>query len=247
MISEEKQVGDYTFVVISDDGLIHKLNKIPNQDAVMYEVDDEDYAIAVSDGVGSCCKSDIGSKNAVESIRRLFSQFKTGEKTFEQNEVATTIIETWKALIIDENIDDYCATLKAAIKIGNELILISIGDGILAITSNGISRIAPVEDGYFVNQTSCLSKNVKNSDFWISVFRLDTYVPYVVFLCTDGVANGITEGRELELVRELENNIINSLLKEELEGLVVSISNYSSDDRSVGVVKYERKNAKSDW
>lgn len=78
------------------------------------------------------------------------------------------------------------------------------------------------------------------------MFRLDTYIPYAVFLCTDGVANGITEGQELELVREVEINIEGSLLKEELEKLVVSISKYSMDDRSVGVVKYERKNAKSD-
>ncbi len=246
MISEEKQVGDCTFVVISDDGISHRLNKIPNQDAVMYEIYEEDYFIAVSDGVGSCCKSDFGSKNAVESIRMIFHQIRTGEMTFEQREIARTIIETWKMLINDENIDDYCATLKAAIKIGNEMILISIGDGILAISSNGISKIAPVEDGYFINQTPCLNKDAKSSDFWISVFRLDTYVPYVVFLCTDGVANGITEGQELELVRELETNIDNSLLKEELEGLVISISDYSADDRTIGVVKYERKNAKSD-
>ena len=58
MISEEKQIGDYTFVVISDEGLSHKLHSIPNQDAVMYEFADGDYAIAVSDGVGSCQKSD---------------------------------------------------------------------------------------------------------------------------------------------------------------------------------------------
>jgi len=31
MISEEKQVGDYTFVVISDEGLSHKLNNIPKR------------------------------------------------------------------------------------------------------------------------------------------------------------------------------------------------------------------------
>ena len=245
MISEEKHVGDYTFVVISDDGLSHRLSNIPNQDAVMYKIDNEDYAIAVSDGVGSCPKSDIGSKNAVETIRRLFSQIKTGEVGFAEKEVAEVIITSWKAMINDQNIDDYCATLKAAIKIGNKLILLSIGDGLLAVTSNGISRIAPAEDGQFINQTSCLNKDVKSSDFWISIFRLDTYVPYVVFLCTDGVSNGITEGQELELLHELETNIDSSLLKEELEILVASISDYSADDRSVGVVKYERKNAES--
>jgi len=165
---------------------------------------------------------------------------------FDQETVADTIIETWMKHIEDESIDDYCATLKAGIKIGNELILISIGDGLLAISSNGIEKIAPLENGQFANQTSCLNKNVKKSDFWVSVFKLDTYIPYVLFLCTDGAANGITEGLELELVCELEKNIDSSLLKEELEGLVVSISDYSTDDRTVGVVKYERKNAESD-
>ncbi len=247
MISEEKQVDDYTFVVISDEGLSHKLNNIPNQDAVMYEFADGDYAIAVSDGVGSCQKSDVGSKSAVEVIRRLFFRLRAGDIDFDQETIADTIIEMWINLIEDDCIDDFCATLKAGIKIGNELILISIGDGLLAITSKGIEKSAPVENGQFVNQTSCLNKKVKKSDFWISVFRLDTYIPYVLFLCTDGVANGIIEGRELELVCELEKNIDSSLLKEELEGLVVSISDYSTDDRTVGVVKYERKNEESDW
>ncbi len=246
MISEEKKVGDNTFVVISDEGLSHKLNNIPNQDAVMYEFADEDYAIAVSDGVGSCKKSDVGSKSAVEAVRKLFFGLRVGDMEFNQETVADTIIETWMKLIKDERIDDFCATLKAGIKIGNELILISIGDGLLAITSNGIAKTAPIENRQFVNQTSCLNKNVKGSDFWVSVFRLDTYIPYVLFLCTDGVANGITEGQELELVCELEKHIDSSLLKEELEGLVVSISDYSTDDRTVGVVKYERKNAESD-
>ena len=246
MISESKQTGDFTFVVISDKGLNHRLNHIPNQDAVMYECKEEDFAIAVSDGVGSCQKSDIGAKSAVEAIRRLFPMLEAGKIGTEKETIADIIIKSWKNLINDENIDDYCATLKAVIKISNELILISIGDGLLAVSSNGISKIAPMENTQFINQTSCLNKNVKSTDFWISLFRLDTYIPYAVFLCTDGVANGITEGQELELVREVETNIDGSLLKEELEKLVVSISEYSMDDRSVGVVKYERKNAKSD-
>lgn len=246
MISEAKQTGDYTFVVISDGGLSHRLNHIPNQDAVMYEIKDDDFAIAVSDGVGSCRKSDIGSKSAVEAIRRLFPMLEARKIGTEKETIADIIIKSWKNLINDENIDDYCATLKAVIKIKNELTLISIGDGLLAVTSNGISEIAPMENGQFINQTLCLNDNVKNSDIWISFFRLDTYVPYVVFLCTDGVANGITEGQELELVRELETNIETALLREELEKLVISISDYSMDDRTIGVVKYERKNAKSD-
>ncbi len=247
MISIQKQIGDYTFAIISDQGLNHQLNGVPNQDAVMYEVWDEDFAIAVSDGVGSCQKSDIGSQSAVESIRRVFSRLSKGEMDFEKELVAGTIIHIWKDLITDECINDYCATLKAAIKIRNDIFLISIGDGMLAVTSNGSWGMAPAEEGQFINQTLCLSKDVKSSDFWISAFSLNTHQPYVVFLCTDGVANGIKEGQELELVHEIERNIDKSLLQEELEGLVLSISDYSADDRTLGVVKYEWENAESDW
>ena len=92
----------------------------------------------------------------------------------------------------------------------------------------------------------CLNAGIHVEDFWTSEFRLDTYVPYVVFACTDGVANGIQEGKELELVSEIETKTSDDELQHELESLLIDISEFSSDDRTVGVVKYERKNAKPD-
>ena len=84
------------------------------------------------------------------------------------------------------------------------------------------------------------------SDFWTSVFSLDLSIPYVVFACTDGVSNGIQEGREMDLVRNIETEIPGDQLRKELENLVEELSDYSSDDKTVGVVKYERTNAESD-
>lgn len=46
----------------------------------------------------------------------------------------------------------------------------------------------------------------------------------------------------MELVKEIENNTSSDVLKEELENLVKEIGDYSFDDKTVGVVKYERKN-----
>lgn len=247
MISEEKHVGDYTFVVVSDEGLGHALSKTPNQDAAMYEISDEDFAIAVSDGVGSCPKADIGAGCAVDAVRKVFYLLKAGRVEQSGKAVVTAIIEAWLAGLDGGNIDDYCATLKAAVKTGNRLLLLSIGDGLLAVTSNGVTKAAPMSEGQFANQTACLNKKVKYTDFWTSVFLPDTYMPYVVFICTDGVAYGIREGQELELVRELESNMDSLLLREELERFVIDISDYSADDRTVGMVKYGRKNAKSDW
>mgnify|MGYP000720185046 FL=1 len=50
----------------------------------------------------------------------------------------------------------------------------------------------------------------------------------------------------MDLIKEIETQITASELQSELETLLVDISDYSSDDRTVGVVKYERTNAKSD-
>ena len=48
-----------------------------------------------------------------------------------------------------------------------------------------------------------------------------------------------------DLIKDIEIQITASELQSELEALLVDISEYSSDDRTVGVVKYERKNAES--
>ena len=132
-------------------------------------------------------------------------------------------------------------------KLGDKLLLISVGDGLLAVSSSGITCCVPTDNTLFTNQTQCLNSSIKEADFWTSVFKLDIYIPYVVFACSDGVSNGIQEGREMDLIKEIEIQITASELQSELEALLVDISEYSSDDRTVGVVKYEGKNAESNW
>lgn len=244
MIANEERTENYVFVSVSDRGINHRLDNVPNQDAVMYEIKEEDFAIAVSDGVGSCPMADIGSKVAVESVRLTFLDLKNGILPLELERIVRTIINYWKELINNPRIDDFCATLKAAIKIGKILYLISIGDGLIIVTSGGMSMCSPIENTLFANQTNCLNETVSAEGFWTNSFVLDTYMPYVVFACTDGVANGIKTGQEMELVREIEEQISKESLKEELENFLISISEYGSDDRTVGVVKYERSNAK---
>ena len=244
MIAKREQYSDYTFVTVSDTGVNHVVHGVPNQDAAMFEVVNEDFALAVSDGVGSCARADIGAQAAVDSVKGVFCLVKQAKTDPERGEILEQIIAEWKRLLGGTNLDECCATLKAAMKFGNKLMLFSIGDGILAVTSRGMQCCAPIDTNMFANQTMCLSTRVQAKDFWTSEFRLDMYVPYVVFACTDGVANGIQEGKELELVSEIETRTSEEELQQELEALVIDISEFSSDDRTVGVVKYERKNAK---
>ena len=102
---------------------------------------------------------------------------------------------------------------------------------------------SPIDNSVFANVTSCLNRKVNETDFWIGEFSLTPRDSFVVFSCTDGVTNGLQEGRELELVQEIEKSMDMERLRGELESLIVDISEVSSDDRTVGVIKYEWKNA----
>lgn len=246
MISKQENYADCTFVVVSDTGVSHRVKGLPNQDAADYVSINGDFALAVSDGVGSCKKAELGSAAAVEAIKRVFLSLQGQPFPPELTKITRRIADEWISLLVGANPDDCCATLKAAMKLGDKLLLISVGDGLLAVSSSGMKCCAPSENTLFTNQTQCLNSSIKEDDFWTSVFKLDIYVPYVVFACSDGVSNGIQEGREMDLIKEIETQITASELQSELETLLVDISDYSSDDRTVGVVKYERTNAKSD-
>lgn len=247
MITKKERHSDYTFVTVSDTGVSHAIQGAPNQDAALFISENEDFALAVSDGVGSCAKADIGAQAAVAAVKTVFCSAKEAQGDLVFCEVPDQTIAEWKRHLGSLNPDECCATLKAVMKFGNKLMLFSIGDGLLAVTSRGMHCCAPTDTNMFANQTMCLNAETQSKDFWTSEFRLDTYVPFVVFACTDGVANGIQEGKELELVSAIETETSEDELQQELETLVIDISEFSSDDRTVGVVKYERKNAKPDW
>lgn len=246
MISKKENHADCTFIVVSDTGVSHRVKGVPNQDAADYVSINGDFVLAVSDGVGSCKKAELGSAAAVEAIKRVFLSLQGQPFPSVLTKITRRIVDEWVSLLAGANPDDCCATLKAAMKLGDKLLLISVGDGLLAVSSSGMKCCAPSENTLFTNQTQCLNSSIKEDDFWTSVFKLDIYVPYVVFACSDGVSNGIQEGREKDLIKEIETQITASELQSELETLLVDISDYSSDDRTVGVVKYERTNAKSD-
>lgn len=72
-------------------------------------------------------------------------------------DIPVELITEWKQLLSDELLDDCCATLKVAMKFGNKLILMSLGDGMLVVTSNGFKVGSPSDGMLFANQTRCLS------------------------------------------------------------------------------------------
>lgn len=247
MISRKEHRGDIFFVTVSDIGFNHRINNIPNQDSVGYEIIDKDFVLALSDGVGSCTNAKVGSEAAVNSAKRVFSYIKEKDIKSDLYEIVNRLINEWKLLLNTENLDDCCATLSVVMKFGHRLLLFSIGDGFIAVSSGDIGICSPEDDTLFANQTLCLCKEVNYIDFWAEEITLQNNISYAIFICSDGIANGIQKGKEIELVKEIETKISDETIKHELESLVLELSEFSADDRTIGVVKYERKNEESDW
>lgn len=239
MISREEHAQGLTLVTVSDIGSNHRALLLPNQDSVDFIIDGEDFVLAVSDGVGSCSKAELGSKEAVASCIRVFTLIKNRIIEFESDNVVDALINEWRVSLDHENLDDCCATLKAIFKIGQVMKVVSVGDGFIAVSSDGLNLLSPTEEMAFSNETSCLCSRIEPRDFWTSDFNLDTHKPYAAFCCTDGVANGLVTGQELNLIRDIEVNTSADMLKQEIEALLEDISDYCFDDKTVGVVKYE--------
>lgn len=242
MISVEKRDGDLYFLEVSEIGANHRAMLLPNQDAISSLCIGENFVLAVADGVGSCQKADLGAKAAVEACVTTFERIVNRTVCFDNAIMAKTIIDGWKAKLGHVEIDECCTTLKAVFKLGDTLKIVSLGDGFVAVSSDGIKILSPAEDNAFTNETNCLRSRTREGDFWLYDFHLDMYKPYAIICCTDGVANGLVAGSELDLVEEIEKRISQDNLKAEVEELVVDISNYCFDDKTIGVVKYERKN-----
>ena len=239
MNSREEHAQGFTIVTVSDIGFNHQTLLVPNQDSADFIIDGDDFVLAISDGVGSCSKADIGSKAAVTSCIRVFTLIKNRIVEFKSDNVVDALIDEWRVSLDNENLDDCCATLKAIFKIGHVMKIVSIGDGFIAVASDGLNLLSPTKEMGFSNETDCLCSKIEASDFWINNFNLDSHKPYAVFCCTDGVANCILLGHELDLVKDIEKKISAHMLKKELEALVEEIAKYSFDDKTVGVIKYE--------
>ena len=238
MISRQSDFENGRIITITEIGSNHRAMLLPSQDACGYRIIDNDFCIAVADGVGSCMHADVGAQEAVDICMDVFTEIKSRQMPFSRKAIIDCIISRWKEAFGDEA-ENYCSTLKMIIKIENEMILVSIGDGILAVSSDGLNIMAPVETLDFVNETYCLSNRVNESDFWSNTFNLDLHKSYAVLCCTDGIANGLIQGSQIDVVTLIEKDICIDSLKSELEKFVTDIAKYSFDDKTIGVVKYE--------
>jgi serine/threonine protein phosphatase PrpC len=237
MIVKQELNENLTFLGISAKGEAHlKIDK-SNQDAIMFNSIDGAFVIAVSDGLGSCNHSQIGAQKAVSLCNDIFIEVIDGQISFKPEGIVKRLLMLWDESFPDIVAREYSATLKAVFLINNELIAISAGDGLLLIRiDNTVYTLGNVE-GEFINETACLSFGMNHGIF--KTAKLEKVKCVLVFICTDGVSNTLNKGCEQKLVEEVASIVKIQDLCTEIEKMFVEMSRYNSDDKTIGLVKYE--------
>jgi serine/threonine protein phosphatase PrpC len=235
MIVKQVQTDRFSYLGISQVGESHVERIKQNQDAFEFFVLNDSFVIAVSDGLGSCEQSHIGSQTAVLICSFILLEISDDRLDFNPESLTQRFTVLWTGAFPPNMSCTYSSTLKAVFVKGNELIAISIGDGLLVVLSGEEMILAPTAEGNFINETDCLSYAMRPDVFWTrSIPKKDNTV---IFLSTDGVSNGILQGRESEMVREIAVMKDVSRLRHEIENMLNEMSKYNSDDKTVGVVK----------
>jgi len=203
----------------------------------MFNSVDGAFVIAVSDGLGSCNNSQIGAQKAVSLCNDLFIEIIDEQISFKPENIVKRFLALWNEAFPEVVAKEYSTTLKAVFLIKNELIAISVGDGLLLISIDNTFHTLGNEEGEFINETVCLSYGM-NPDIFKTV-RIEKVKCVFVFMCTDGVSNTISEGCEHKLFDEVTSMENIQELRTEIEKMLVEMSKYNSDDKTIGLVKYE--------
>jgi len=238
MIARQEISEKFSFLGISKKGEAHLKTGKPNQDAILFNALDDSFVVAVSDGLGSCKRSQIGAQKAVSLCNEVFLELIDERLIFNAEIIVKRLSDLWNESFPQAAAKEYSATIKAVFLKNNELIAISVGDGLLFIrTDEGVFTLNN-KDTDFINETSCLSHGMQLNIF--STKAAENITKAFVFICTDGVSVTISEGREREMFEEIAGVENVQKLQAEIENMLVEMSEYNSDDKTIGLVKYER-------
>lgn len=171
-------------------GPSHISRNLPNQDSFLIKKFRSCTVMAVSDGVGSKPKSDIGSKavcRAVcESVRDYFHRYANAPV----KDLIRLIHARWNLEIAPSLPDECNATVLFAGFSNNCLILGRLGDGMLCTKVSG-KQVFMTDDktDSFSNITECIGGHL-HFDRW-DVRKFDDCIPDYIVMSTDGISDDI--------------------------------------------------------
>ena len=219
-------------IVASQIGAHHIAKAMPNQDYAGYTAENGNVIFAVSDGLGSCKKSQIGSQKAVDTVLGLTKFDIDALSTLELQEL---ICSTWKKAV-GEVINDYSATLRFVIFTITRVIVGSIGDGTTLI--DGDEFCSYKSDAEFSNCTFALCGNIQNFQILSHSTNADEYR---LLIMTDGISNEIRVDAEQDLLTYVASILKTEKGESEIVEWIESLSANNGDDKTLVAAVINRK------
>lgn len=212
----------------------HISDKLPNQDAVGHFINDNYWAIAVCDGMGSRIHADIGSTTAIQSIRSVLKKanFDTSAKT-----VIAEFYQHWLNTLKRRGVKPNDAVTTVLIAWGNKagrFRFFQLGDGVICTTKTNHTKTTIDE---FSNVTTGLGLSKKYEDWTVGYGALSAQ-DNVILLMTDGISEDITEQCEFaEALAAFSSDKSPRRVKKHLKNMFVSWPTpFHTDDKSLAMV-----------
>jgi serine/threonine protein phosphatase PrpC len=226
----------WNFFGTSVKGLLHEKTGINNQDFWIGKNFKWGTLVAVSDGLGSRTKSDLGSKilckSVIESAKIYHNNLEISKNRF-----LNLLHAIWLAKISPERAYDCSATCLFAMCIRDKVFIAQLGDGLIVVCRDNKEPIilSDNKDNSFSNITNGLSSDF-NANNWRTCI-LDEKDCYAIVLCTDGISDDLDLSNEFEFANDLfinfhskNNRVKNRELKKVIEKWPVKGSN---DDKTI--------------
>lgn len=184
-----------------------------NQDAYWVGKVSGGYVVALSDGLGSCKYSEVGSRTLCETVHTLAD--KRNCIIDDADGFIRQVEEEWRLSIRYRlyKTEDCSATALFAVVGRNKTWIFRLGDGIIGAkcVDKTIVLYDPKESG-IINITDCLGIT---SSYWEKI-SINTDVLQGIFVCSDGVADDNDEANLRDLVDGIYAEY-GSQTKEEIE------------------------------
>ncbi len=188
-------------------GPSHIKSGLPNQDAWLSRKYKWGEIIAVSDGVGSRGRSNVGSKaickSVVQASKILFKSKNIKIENIQIEEFLRLIHSLWLVNIYPYSPQECSATCLFTIRNGDKLLLGQLGDGLIVATSTNSNAeiLNDVKEDSFSNVTYSVGSNFHFEQWKYSILDANEYNS--VLLCTDGISDDLISGSEYDFAKGL--------------------------------------------
>ena len=187
-------------------GPTHLKCGVPNQDAWMSRCYKWGNVVVISDGLGSKPHSDKGAKAACLSVLKAAETYQHNPQA-NISDILRLIHAHWLIKISPFPASECSATCLFVIRLGNQLILARLGDGLIIAHTNSQQDsilLSDTKQDSFSNLTYSLSHEFNLAQWEVKSINADRCV--AVVLCTDGIADDLLPAKQIAFTKALYLN-----------------------------------------